>query len=157
MSANVVAIPNRGDYFMVDGEQPVLAEPGVYALRFMHYETARLHGNRAGKVIAWFSICEMGIHFERLVPAYYNATVFSSKRQRGGRFKVGWRSRLMREYALVEGLPARKDRIPLAAMGRHLLNGRLATVTHDGHQRPIPAAVQYSVVAEIVGARARSR
>jgi hypothetical protein len=157
MSANVLVLPNRGDYFTVEGERPVLANPGIYALRYSHYETARLHGGRAGKVVVWFTICEMGPHFERPVAAYYNAAVTSAKRRRGGNFKVGWRSRLVREYALVEGLPARTDRIRLDLLGRHLLEGRLATVTHDDKQRAIPAAVQYSVVAELTGVCERGR
>jgi hypothetical protein len=156
MSGNIVVLPNRGDYFTVDGERPVLAAPGLYALRYMRYETARLHGGRAGKVIAWFNICEMGTHFGQSVPAYYNASVPSAKRQAGGRFKVGWRSRLMREYALVEGLPARTDRIRLDLLGRHLLEGRLETVTHGHDRRAIPADVQYSVVAEITRVIQRS-
>ena len=155
VNSNVVALPVGSDYFAVDGERPVLAEPGIYELRYSHYETARLHGGRAGKVVVWFTICTMGPYFERNVPAYYNATVTSAKRQRGGKFKIGWRSRLMREFALVEGLPSRTDRVSLNVLGRHLLEGRLGTVTHDGQQRSIPSAVQYSVVQAIVGVKAR--
>jgi hypothetical protein len=147
--------PDGGDYFTVDGERPALVDPGVYSLRYLYYETARLHAGRAGKVIAWFQICDLGPHFEKHVARYYNATVPSSKRQRGGKFKVGWHSHLMREYGRVESMPQRADRLRLDSLARHLLEGRIATVTVGHDQRSIPKALQYSVVAEITGVRQR--
>lgn len=154
MTATVLSLPERDDYFTIDGERPLLAEPGLYSLRYLYYETARLHG-RAGKVIAWFCICDFGPHFERRVARYYNATVPSAKRRRGGKFKIGWRSSLLREYALVEAMPQRNDRLRLDLLGRHLLEGRIATVARGQNQKPIPADLHYSVVAEIVGIRQR--
>jgi hypothetical protein len=146
--------PDGGDYFTVDGERPALVDPGMYSLRYLYYETARLHG-RAPKVIVWFSICDLGPQFGKCVPRYYNAKAGSAKRRRGGPFKVGWKSNLLREFARVEGGTSRCDRIRLELLGRHLLEGRIDTVTHGGDQKPIPPELQYSVVAEITGVRQR--
>jgi hypothetical protein len=147
--------PDGGDYFTVDGERPALVAPGVYSLRYEHYETGRLHAGRAGKVIVWFSICDYGPHFGQRVARYYNAKVASGKRRRGGKFNVGWKSDLLREFARVEAVPARSDRIRLDLLKPHLLEGKLATVMESADQKPIPRELQYSVVEEITGVRQR--
>lgn len=143
-----------GDFFTMDGEPPSLVEPGSYSLRYVFYETARLHG-RAPKVIVWFEICDLGPHFGKRVARYYNAKVVSATRRRGGRFKIGWKSNLMRDFARVEGKPQRTDRMRLDLLGRHLLRGNIGTVTHGHDQRPIPEDLRYSVVTEITGVEQR--
>lgn len=153
MSADVIPIRDS-DYFTVDGERPALVDPGTYSLRYLYYETARLHG-RAPKVIVWFSICDFGPHFGKKVARYYNAKDAPSKRKRGGPFKVGWKAALLREFALVEGEPSRCDRIRLDSLARHLLEGVVETVTHGADQKPIPRELRYSTVRAITGVRQR--
>jgi hypothetical protein len=151
--ANVIELPSRADYFTIDGEL-VLVPPGLYSLRYMHYETGYLHG-RAPKVIVWLSICDPGPAFGKAVARYYNVRACGARRRKGGTFRVGWKSRLVREYGLVEGLPSRTDRTYLDALGRHLLEGRIETVSHDSNRKPIPPSAQYSVCTEITGVRER--
>lgn len=138
----------------LDGPTPVLVKPGTYDLRFDYYATAMMFG-RAPKVILHFTIIEMGCEYFDAVqlPRYYNVTKLAERPRKYGRFKVGFRSNFLRDYARLFGVPSRLDRIPMTAFERVIIRGRIRTVTEGSDQRVIPDGLQYSVIEELVGVK----
>lgn len=134
----------------IEGERPLLVEPGEYELAFQFHRTMYLFG-RAPKVACYFKIMTMGKHFEVILPRWYNVKTLSSKPRKGGGFKVGWNCDFVREYASLFGLPARMDRISSETFKTVIVRGQVVTVTTDSKQRQIPEALRYSVIKEITG------
>jgi hypothetical protein len=138
----------------LDGEAPALVPPGDYELRFDYYETATMFG-RAPKLVLWFTIISMGPYFDvAKLARYYNATRLIGKPQRNGRFKVGYKSDFLREYARLFRAPSRLDRISMTEFTRHIIIGRARTVTQGSNQKHIPEGLRYSVLDELIGIQA---
>jgi hypothetical protein len=122
-------------------------------LSFDGYETRILFG-RASKLILWFTIITFGPYFDLVkLPRYYNVTRIIGKQQRNGRFKVGFRSDFLREYGRLFRHPTRLDRITMSPFERHIIIGRVRTVTVGHDQKKIPEFLQYSVLEELTGIR----
>jgi hypothetical protein len=135
----------------LDGEAPALVPPGQYELRFDYFET-KIIFKSAAKLILWFTVISMGPHFDTAKLArFYNVTKIIGKAQRNGRFKVGFRSDFLREYARLFRTPTRLDRISMTAFGNHIIIGRARTVTRGHDQREIPEGLRYSVLEELTG------
>ena len=136
---------NDGD---VDGGLPPLLPPGIYTLRLTYWTTYLLYG-RLPKLAIWFQVMDQGSHFETEVPRHYNITRMVGHAGRSGRFKAPATGDLARDYARLLALPARFDRFNLEQLKRHLIVGKVETVT--GQQaRQLAPAVHYSIVRELV-------
>lgn len=134
----------------IEGERPALVPPGLYDVAFNHYETAVMFG-RAAKLVLQFRIVTMGDHFESKLNRFYNITRLIGRPAREGRFKVGYHSDFLREYATLFGVPARLDRIPMSNFGKHIFIAKVRTVDKGSQQRKIPEALHYSVISELKG------
>ena len=149
MDARVTATPET--FAELEGERPALIPPGTYELRFDHHETLILFG-RASKLVLWFTIISMGPYFDVVkVPRFYNVKRIIGRPQKHGRFKCGFKSDFLREYARLFPAPVRLDRIPMSEFRRHVVLGRVRTVTRGSDQGAIPESLQYSVIEELTG------
>jgi hypothetical protein len=137
-------------YAALEGDAPSHVKPGVYQLRFDYYATAVMFG-RAPKLVLWFTIIEPGPYFDLMkLPRFYNVRKLIGRPAKFGRFKVGFKSTFLRDYARLFRVPARLDRIPMSEFGRRIIVGRVRTVTHGSNQLPIPEGLQYSVIEELL-------
>jgi hypothetical protein len=138
------------NYGVLDGDRPPLILPGVYDFRFDYYETKVLFG-RAPKLVLWFTVVTFGDYFDRVrLPRYYNLTKLMEKPRKWGRFKVGYKSDFLREYATLFGSPLRPDRIPMSVFERVIVSAKVRTVSMGSKQETIPAGLQYSVIDQLV-------
>lgn len=136
----------------IDGERPALLTPGIYDVAFNSYETAIMF-KKAPKLVLEFRVVSMGVHFEAKIRRFYNITRLIGRAARDGRFKVGYHSDFLREYATLFGMPSRLDRIPMTVFGKHILIAKVRTVEKGSQQRKIPDVLHYSVISELRGIR----
>jgi len=109
---------------------------------------------RAQKLVLWFTIIEMGEYFDvAQLARYYNISRLIGRPQKYGRFKVGFNSGFLREYATLFGIPLRLDRIPMSRFENCIIRGKVRTVTSGHDQRDIPLGLQYSVITNLVESR----
>jgi hypothetical protein len=142
--------PNASNYGVLDGDRPPLILPGVYDFRFDYYETKVLFG-RTPKLVLWFTIVSFGDYFDRVrLPRYYNLAKLIEKPRKWGRFKPGFKSDFLREYATLFSMPLRLDRIPMSAFEKVVVVGKVRTVSTGAKQEKIPTALQYSVIGQLV-------
>ena len=121
---------------------------GEYVLRFDFHETKRIF--KSGKIYLHFRIMNTGEHFEKPITAYYNCSVMG-KPGRGGKFRAGWKSNLMREVVGLTGeLPKRTDRLNLNQLKTMLILGEVGTVNKTSQQRDLTEPLRYSVVRELL-------
>jgi hypothetical protein len=141
---------NASGYGVLDGDRPPLILPGLYDFRFDYYETKVLFG-RAPKLVLWFTVVTFGEYFDRVrLPRYYNLAKLMEKPRKWGRFKVGYKSDFLREYATLFSAPLRLDRIPMSAFEKVMVEGKVRTVSTGSKQEAIPAGLQYSVIGQLV-------
>lgn len=149
----VTSQPDVETFAELDGSRPALVEPGEYELRFEHHETLILFG-RASKLVLWFTVITPGQYFDCVrLARFYNVKRIIGRPQRNGRFKVGFGSDFLREYARLFPSPTRLDRIPMSEFSRHIVVGRARTVIKGSDQSAIPTLLQYSVLEELTGTR----
>jgi hypothetical protein len=140
------------DACSLEGEAPALVPPGYYDLRFDYFET-KIMFKRAHKLILWFTVISTGPYFDTArLARFYNVTRII-KEARNGRFKVGYRSDFLREYARLFRVPTRLDRISMSAFEPHIIIGRVRTVNKGHDQKEIPSGLHYSVIDELTGIR----
>lgn len=137
--------------FLLDGEAPPRIPDGLYQLRFLHWDTAIMFG-KAAKIILTFKVIEPGQYFDVVtLPAYYNAKRLVGRPGRHGGFKVGWRSTFLRDYVRLFHRDAKRlDRMPMSEFEKHIIVGKVKTVTMSSNQEKLPESLQYSVVEELV-------
>lgn len=135
-------------YAAIDGERPPLVPPGLYDVVFDRYYTWMMFG-RAPKLTLRFHIITMGEHFEQTLCRHYNIKKLIGRPAASGRFKVGFSSDFLREFAKLFGAPARLDRIPMSNFERHILIAKVRTVSRSSGQREIPDGLQYSTIDEL--------
>ncbi|UJS26055.1 hypothetical protein [Thiothrix winogradskyi] len=146
---NVIPFPEH------EQEEYPRVEPGAYALRFTHWETKRRFNT--GKVSVWFEVVSYGEAFGVRLARHYNAKHLIGKLGKKGGFYAGKCSDLAREFYTVMELAGepvgkfRPDRLPLHLLGSHVVVGVVRDVKHDSKRKPIPQALQYSVVDELKG------
>ena len=126
-------------------DKPPLVKPMAYQLVFVKHTLKKLHSN-GGKAILWFRIIDPGEFHGIILARYYNTDWVKPK---SGEFKAGWKSDLMREFALCHGAPKRADRIPLSRYKDGIYKGKIETVKF-ARNRPIPPDLQYSVIRSIL-------
>ena len=135
---------------VIVGDKPPLIPSGKYDLSFQYYETLKLFGGRALKLVLWFRVVTQGEYFEVILPRYYNVTGIIGKPSKEGNFKVGWKSSFVREYAALFGLPRRLDRLSMSKYKNHIIEGHTHVVQQSTTHRSIPKDVQYSVIDELI-------
>lgn len=134
----------------IEGDRPVLIEPGEYELAFQFHRTLFLFG-RAPKLCCYFKIITPGKYFGVTMCRYYNVKSLTGKPRKGGAFKVGWYSDLVREYVTIFGLLSRPDRISTTTYKTAIVRGRVGIVCTNSKQRSIPELLRYSVITELLG------
>lgn len=148
-SADVVPIEDG----IVEGAQWPLVPDGEYVVRFIRHETATV-----------FKTPKLFIHLELVGPTHQGARLYAAYRVKrligqpgkSGRFVISSRSELLIQLARIYGRQMRMDRVSLRALRHCLLRVRTRTVTTDYRQRPLPEALRYSVVAELLDIEAGS-
>jgi len=141
MSAVPAEIRNPGA-FSIEGERPPLVPAGKYTVRMVEFKTWLMLG-RYPKLVLTFEIITQGEHFGIRLPRFYNVKRIIGRAERGGRFKVGWRSAFLADYARLFGLPQRLDRIPMSRFREMAVVAKVETVRTDVQQRPIPRDLRY--------------
>lgn len=131
-------------------EARVLLPPGLYDVAYERYYTWMMFG-RAPKLTLCFKVMTLGEYFEAPIQRHYNVAKLIGRPGTNGRFKVGFCSDFLREYASLFGAPTRLDRIPMTRFENHILIAKVRTVSKGTQQREIPAGLQYSTISELVG------
>jgi len=126
-----------------------LLSPGRYEVCYEFHEAVELF--RRPKLVIWFRVLDLGAHFGKLVPRYYNVRRVIGRRGKGARFQAGRSSNFVREYArLFPNRIARLDRIPMDPFREARLIVEVRTVVQDREQEELPPSLLYSVVDRLV-------
>jgi hypothetical protein len=134
-------------------DQPRIPE-GVYRAVFVRSTTIsmRMFGG-APKVFLDFRIVDQGDAFEVIVSRCYRVRALTSKPGRAGTFLLGKRSELFLTLSRLTSAKLRPDRISVKELLRgRVLVLRVRTVKTDYLKRPLPPALAYSVVQDVIGA-----
>lgn len=141
---------DRHDGGEVDADRYPSLPPGLYRVRFSHWQTLLLF-QRAAKVVLWFVIMEEGPHWGKAIARFYNCTRIIGRPSKNGRFKVGRRSKLVKDFCrLYPDRIGRMDRIPMSAFGTQELLAEVRTVESDFEQATMPEALRYSVIERLL-------
>lgn len=150
---NVVELAD-GD---IEGTAWPLIPNGIYLAQYVKHvciEMACFKG--APKVFVQFRIVDPGEHFGKILYRAYRVKAIRSDGRKsgspivGGRFIVGRRSELLKDYCQAMETRSRPDRISLRALKHLIVKIRTRTVIRDGKQKSLPPALHYSVVDEII-------
>lgn len=134
-----------------------LIKPGTYSLKFTGWETKRIFNT--GKVSLWFQVMDYGEFFGVRIARHYNAKKLKGKTGKKGGFVAGKCSDLAREIITVLDMAGdstgaiRLDRLPVSNLEKHVITGKVQTVSHDSKREAIPASLQYSVISKLTGIR----
>ena len=132
---------------VVEGKAWPLVPDGEYLATYQGHECVELKQFRlAPKVFIRVKLFDAGEHTGKVLFRAYRVR----RRIDGRRFVVGRQSHLLKMYCRVVNHRARPDRLNLRELKRHLLRVTTRTVTKDGEQHELPAALYYSVVADIL-------
>lgn len=146
-----MSTPDIG-YAAIEGERPALVPPGTYDVSFCGFSTFILFG-RASKLNVQFKILTTGEHFEKRISRYYNVARLIGRPGPNGRFKCGFSSDFLREYAKLFPVPNRLDRIPMSSYEKHIFIAKVRTVEKGSQQEAIPDSLRYSVISELIGTK----
>jgi hypothetical protein len=151
-TTNVVPLPASNADIELDGKIWPLIPDGEYIARYHRHDTQRMFGTL--KVFLHFEILDPGpYNGTRLYRAYRAVDVVHGKKG-GRRFKLRPRSQLYLDLCRLYGGNHRRDRISLTALKSLVLRVRVRTVEKDYRQRPLPEALKYSVVGDLLGVEA---
>lgn len=124
----------------------LLLDPGAHAFTILDWETR----NSAWGGKLYLRLGQASAHDVKELVRHYNVKLSGTPGKRG-RFIVGPRCDLFREYALLVGDDARVDSIELTQLLNTGALVEVATVTMDGKGNPLPRAAYYSTVRRIIG------
>ena len=131
-------------------EEPIVLRPGIYKVRYSHYETYASRGKYTDKIGLFFTLLEPEQYANRLIPRYFNVESVGKPIGRGGKFKPSRRGKFIRFYIGLFGAPERPDRLPIRSMfGNRIWNAYIDLVASDADGEPIPDETCYSVVRDI--------
>jgi hypothetical protein len=134
---------------VVEDDRYPLLPPGRYRVLFDHWQTIMLFA-RAPKLALWFVISEPGEAFGKRIAKFYNVSRVVGRPGRNGRFRVGKRSHLVKDfYRLLPDRVQRLDRLPISAFGQSELVAEVRTVESDFQQSKLPQALTYSVINKL--------
>lgn len=132
---------------MVESEAWPLVPDGDYLAVYVGHDCINLRQFKQSKVFLRFRLFDAGAHTGKILFRAYRVRRILD----GKRFVVGRRSDLLHMVCQVMDHRTRPDRISLRELKRHILKVRTRTVIQDGKQRPLPLALRYSVVDDILG------
>lgn len=135
-------------------DAPPLLPEREFVVSYLHHETAFLF--RTAKVFVHFRIVEEGEYHGLRVYRAYRAHELIGRPRKWGRFKLRQSSELYRTFVRLSGTRERPDRVSLQRFKGTLIRASVRTVIHDAKQRPLPEALQYSVLDELVSMEAGS-
>ena len=145
-AANVLELP-RPD---ISSDFIPYVPPGTYTVSYVRHETVMLF--RTPKLVIWFRIVDMGQHFGKSIPRYYNVRRIIRKLGKHGGFQAGRSSDFVREYASIfPDRITRLDRIAMQPFQTALIRAVVRTVTRDRSQRDLATTLHYSVIERLVG------
>ena len=129
---------------------PTFVEEGSYDVFFKYYETKKVFA--AIKIVMWFQIGP-GEGFQKLLPAYRNVHLHTSKPGKSGKFIAHGHGKFMREWMKLFGRDPdlRLDRIPMTKLKNHAIEARIKTVIKDAKQEKLHESNYYSVIEELIG------
>ena len=153
-NTNVVSLPAQDD-IELDGKIWPLIPNGEYLAMYHRHDTKRMFGTL--KVFLHFEIVDPGPYNGTKLYRAYNAVDVRHGKKRGRKFKLRPRSQLYLDLCRLYGGNHRRDRISLTALKSLVLRVRVRTVEKDYRQRPLPEALQYSVVGDLLGVEAGSQ
>lgn len=103
------------------------------------------------RCVVWWSIITPG-HMGVIVPSYYRVPALAGKpRPRGRYYRVGMRSNLVRDLAVMLNERPPLDHYPLNRVTNHIYRVAVRTVIQDREQHSIPEPIRYSVVDRVLG------
>jgi len=138
-------VPLHAEGVVNDRIEIPLVSPGTYTARYKRHETFRAFGS-AEKLAVYFTIDEPGEAWGLTFPRFWNVKLT----KRG--FTVGKRSSFLRDFCRLfpDFRPRRKDRIPVKMFAGRQVLVKVVTVVQSEKRKPIPEALQYSKIAEIL-------
>ena len=155
ISGPVHTLPARNADIELDGKIWPLIPDGEYLAMYHRHDTKRMFGTL--KVFLHFEIVDPGPYNGTKLYRAYNAVDVRHGKKRGRKFKLRPRSQLYLDLCRLYGGNHRRDRIGLTALKSLVLRVRVRTVEKDYRQRPLPEALQYSVVGDLLGVEAGSQ
>ena len=147
MTAEVHHLPIQELY----SEDEPLIPAGIYSFKLLNWETRVMFAGKASKVVLKFVVSD-GEYAGAVLKAYYNVKRIKNKPKKKGGFIVGKKSNFAREFftlmekAGVSTSGMRLDRLPVSYLEQ--VEGKVRTVK-EASKKPIPKALQYSVIAEL--------
>lgn len=127
-----------------------LVPAGEYQLVYERYETFQFC--RTAKVAVWFRIIDMGPHFDKVLPRYYNVRKLKGKVGRFGNFQAKRSGDLVNEFCTIANWrPNRLDRFSFERFKGKIIKGRIGVVDRDYQQKPLHELARYSKVEALLG------
>jgi len=129
-------------------DAPAQIPAGVYQATYLRHETAFIF--KSPKVFIHFRIEGGEYHGMKLYRAY-RVKELRGKPRKGGGIKLRHSQELYRQFVrMASNHVERPDRISLQRLRGCLIKISVRTVATDSRQRALPAALQYSVVDEML-------
>ena len=126
-----------------------LVPAGKYKLVYERYETFQFC--RAPKVAVWFRIIDLGPHFGKTVPRYYNVRQIKGKVGKSGNFKAKRSGDLVNEFCTIANWrPSRLDRFSFERFKGKVIQGRVGVVDRDYQQKELHELARYSKVEALL-------
>lgn len=127
----------------IDNFENALVPKGTYT---MSYKAHRLERRFDRDVLEiWFAIQDFGKYFGTALPRYYSVERLKSR----GHFRAKPNSNFTREYCAIFDEKPQFKASPIARIETILVRGLVTTVTNDHEGEEIPAAAQYSRIAQL--------
>lgn len=138
-------------------DTPPLIPPGEYEASYTHHEVGTAF--KQSKVYVWMQIIRgeyTGIQLYRAyrVESFKRPRGKDGKKRKGGSIKLRHSSELFRQWVKLTGEKERPDRIDLRRLKGCSVRIRVRTVTHDYDHKPLPRALQYSVIDQLISVEA---
>ncbi|WP_405222215.1 hypothetical protein [Lentisalinibacter sediminis] len=130
----------------VVGYHPLIPE-GEYLVRFMYYETGQSWNSN--KVILHFAVAE-GEYGGTPLIRYYNALDLEPPLGRDGKFTVGDRSHLVKEFRSLLSESSAKGDINLNLYRGRLIRARVGSTRQTGLGEDLDKPNQYSVIRKLL-------
>ncbi|MEC8833354.1 MAG: hypothetical protein VYC07_01525 [Pseudomonadota bacterium] len=122
---------------------------GEYTLKYVSYETCMAF--TVPRVIVHMEVCDFGPHLGHRLDRWYRVASLRGDPKKFGNFALRIRSDLFRELTNLGLITSgRKGRISPSVLKNKIVIGRVETVTHDRHQKPLAKGAQYSVIRELI-------
>jgi len=130
----------------VIGYHPLIPE-GEYLVRFMYYETGQSWNSK--KVRLQFAVAD-GEYAGTPLTRYYNALDLEPPTGRNGKFSVGDRSHLVKEFRSLLSDASAIGEIDLNLYRDRLVRAKVGTTSQTGLGEELDKPNQYSVIRKLL-------